>query len=109
MDTGSKASPQSVLYQDWRQGPGTKAHLSDSPRLEALMQALLSFGPSAWLLAGCFFRFLRFRTAESVSQPPNNGGLLKAVSPDPRLSRRVSLAVHRLCQARIDKFDIHRL
>ncbi|KAK0386970.1 hypothetical protein NLU13_5283 [Sarocladium strictum] len=78
MDTGSKASPQSVLYQDWRQGPGTKAHLSDSPRLEALMQALLSFGPSAWLLAGCFFRFLRFRTAESVSQPPNNGGLLKA-------------------------------
>ena len=56
-----------------------RGHLSDDPRVEAVLQALLVFGPTAWLLIGASFRIAQLWEAKLVVLP-NRRGYLKAVS-----------------------------
>lgn len=56
-----------------------KGHLSSSPRLDAILQALVLFGPAAWLLVGTPVRFVQLRKTDLVVLP-NRRGFLKIVS-----------------------------
>lgn len=56
-----------------------RGHLSSSPRLDAILQALILFGPAAWLLVGTLVRFVQLRKTDLVVLP-NRRGYLKIVS-----------------------------
>lgn len=55
-----------------------KGHLSSSPRLDAILQGLLLFGPVVWIVVGTPIRVSRLRKADLVILP-NRRGYLKAV------------------------------
>ena len=51
----------------------SRGHLSDEPRVESLLQALLVFGPAVWLLVGAAFRIVQLRRAKIVVVPNRRG------------------------------------
>ena len=51
----------------------SRGHLSDEPRVETLLQALLVFGPAVWLLVGAAFRIVQLRRAKIVVIPNRRG------------------------------------
>ncbi len=70
--------PEQLCLRKDGSGP-IRGHLSDDPRVEAVLQGLLVFGPAAWLLIGAPVRIAQLRGANLVVLP-NRQGYLKAVS-----------------------------
>ena len=56
-----------------------RGHLVDNPRVEAVLQGILLFGPSVFLLIGAPIRIFQLYRAKLVTVP-NYRGLAKAVS-----------------------------
>ena len=56
-----------------------QGHLVDNPRVEAVLQSILLFGPSVLLLIGAPIRIFQLYRAKLVTVP-NYRGLVKAVS-----------------------------
>ena len=73
--------PEQFCYRDSHIAGG-QGHLADDPRLEAIIQRLLTFGPAIVLLLFAPLRVFQLYKAKIVVLP-NRRGYFKAVSSRP--------------------------